>query len=359
MTWTRPLCSVLVRYADTPTSAPPASTIGGQTETNMAASTRSATDTRVPREYSGITKRTRALLARQEGLQVDFKKTQSAVTSGDLVSLANSPAGGTILVGVEEVDGDNGLQRGEIVGCSVDDSAKLTIVNKAQDCTPPIHVELYVENLGAGKPLMRVEVSPKANPFRPYCTKKGEYRTRVDGRNAALSPPQLLALFMEQEAHAFVQRFREAAHALERDVQEMEMRLQYEVEGVLGVAADATDLSEQAMASSEEATIGVRGLERGMAALSERVYEIDERVLALLRHAGVEDPIEAAQKRATRAQLESNIEEYLCSLKDKQPAVLSRLIRQATKNVYGRIPAKEDIEALARQVASRMGREVK
>jgi hypothetical protein len=61
------------------------------------------------------------------------------------------PAGLAILprplIGVREVAGRNGKQKGEPVGHPIDDDSRLQMMGKALSCSPPIQVEIFVENL--------------------------------------------------------------------------------------------------------------------------------------------------------------------------------------------------------------------
>lgn len=164
------------------------------------------------REYRGISRRARRLLLRPEGVDVDFKREINGIKSRDLVSFANSSIGGTILVGVDEYTSEDGLQRGKVVGCGVDDTARLSLINKATDCYPIVEIELVVENI-ARKPFFRIEIAPGSR--RPYCTQRGEYAIRADARSRALYPEELLAMFMDREGELFVSRFRDAVHQLE------------------------------------------------------------------------------------------------------------------------------------------------
>ena len=148
----------------------------------------------VKREYKRISRRAKSLLAKPEGVDVDFKREINGIKSRDLVSFANSPQGGAILVGVDEYTNIDGLQRGQVVGCDVDDSARLSLINKATDCYPIVDIELVVENI-SNKPFFRIEIPSGSK--RPYCTQRGEYAIRADARSRALYPEELLAMFME------------------------------------------------------------------------------------------------------------------------------------------------------------------
>lgn len=173
----------------------------------------------VQREYRGISQRAKSLLAIPEGIDVDFKREINGIKSRDLVSFANSLYGGAILVGVDEYTSKDGLQRGRVVGCEVDDGSRLSLINKATDCYPIVDIELIVENISS-KPFFRIEIAPGAK--RPYCTQRGEYAIRADARSRALYPEELLAMFMDREGELFVSRFREAVAQLEHRLGEMD-----------------------------------------------------------------------------------------------------------------------------------------
>lgn len=173
----------------------------------------------VKREYRGISQRAKRLLANPEGIDVDFKREINGIKSRDLVSFANSPHGGAILVGVDEYTSPDGLQRGRIVGCDVDDGARLSLINKATDCYPIVDLELVVENI-SNKPFFRLEIA--SGNKRPYCTQRGEYAIRADARSRALYPEELLAMFMDREGTLFLNRFREAVGQLEQRLGQMD-----------------------------------------------------------------------------------------------------------------------------------------
>ena len=136
------------------------------------------------REYRRLSRRTRLLLDAPEGVNVDFKREVQGVRSADLVAFANSPLGGTLLIGIDEYTSPDGVQRGRIVGCEVDDKARLLLVNKATECIPNVELRIYTENLSQAHPILRVEIP--SGHLKPYSTHGGEYRIRTDGRNRAL-----------------------------------------------------------------------------------------------------------------------------------------------------------------------------
>jgi ATP-dependent DNA helicase RecG len=166
-----------------------------------------ANDTKT-REFKRITTRSKGLLTKQEGLDVDFKSDLKGLHPEDLIAFANSPEGGAILIGVEEVRMDDGRQRGKVVGCPVGDGERLLIHNKAEDCIPPVEVMIFIENAATETPFFRVEIPSSSH--KPHCTRRGTYKIRGDGRSKALLPNRLLAIFMAAEGEEFIRRFTEA-----------------------------------------------------------------------------------------------------------------------------------------------------
>ncbi len=191
------------------------------------------------KEYRGLSRRTQSLLKISEGMNVDFKREVSGIKSRDLVAFANSPLGGTILAGVDEYTDIDGVQRGAIVGCEVDDNARLMVINKATDCLPTVEVGIFIENI-ARKPILRIEIPP--GPHKPYCTQRGEYCIRSDARVRALFPDELLAIFMDREGEQFLSRFRDAVLQLEQQVGSIRHALSA---GMLDVSRDIHDLDDQ------------------------------------------------------------------------------------------------------------------
>jgi hypothetical protein len=68
------------------------------------------------RNFQGISKRARTSLSGGESKDVDYKEKVKGLHAEDLVAFANSENGGAILIGVREVAGRNGKQKGEPVG---------------------------------------------------------------------------------------------------------------------------------------------------------------------------------------------------------------------------------------------------
>lgn len=165
--------------------------------------------------------RAKQLLAGAESYDVEFKDGLDGLKDSDLVAFANSRTGGTILVGVRDVDGENG-QYGKVIGCDVSDKSKLSILNRAGSCVPPIELEIYIEGVGQ-RPFLRIELP--SSPHKPHCTGGGRYSIRGNGRTNPLLPEQLLGLFMEREGEAFASRFREVIGPISEQLTRIEKRV--------------------------------------------------------------------------------------------------------------------------------------
>ncbi len=178
---------------------------------------------KVKTEYSGLSEKAEFLLGSQENRELDFKESAGGLSADDLVAFANSPTGGTILLGVRENKDLNGRQAAEIIGCEIGDKAKLSILGRAGSCMPAVEVFVIVENSEGKKPFLRVEIP--SGKSKPYCTSGGTYKIRGDARNNALTPDKLLELFMDTENAKFIDRFSNATHDLETDLHSLKTRL--------------------------------------------------------------------------------------------------------------------------------------
>ncbi len=262
------------------------------------------------KEYKRISRRTRLLLARSEGLDVDFKRDLVGVKHKTLIAFANSHAGGTILVGVEEYTSEDGLQRGRIVGCDVSDKGRLQIQNKALSCIPPLNIQIVTENINS-KPMLRIEVP--SGTQKPYCSQSGEYSIRADGRNRALQPGDMLHLFMERESEQFLQRFKYAVGKLEQHVEVMDNELRDGVDQMIeditrldkDTATILNELYGRSLDLKRETEYSKRhdhhverkiqrlkhGLDHKYKELARRIGDLNLKVDALLNHLQVEDPL--------------------------------------------------------------------
>lgn len=182
-------------------------------------------------EFKALTAKTRKLLDSPEGHDVDFKSDADGIKQKDLIAFANSANGGTILVGVQEYTNEDGVQRGRICGCTVDDVSALKIRNQAADCIPPLELEVITENINK-KAIFRIEI-PRSERA-PHCTKKGEYSIRSDRRTRGLFPEELLATFLQKESEQFLGKFRKAIAETEEKIDEMRLQL----------SADSTEIHD-------------------------------------------------------------------------------------------------------------------
>lgn len=199
--------------------------------------------------YMSISRKSRALLNRQEGLDVDFKMTIKAVEATDLVAFANSEKGGTILVGVGEAEDENSMQKGKIMGCPVGDKERLFVLSKAESCVPPVEVNLIIENY-ARKPFYRIEIP--SGKEKPYCTAGGTYKIRGDGRTNTLLPGRLLSLFIEKQSEIFFNRFREATKELGKSMLSSNSELQEELHDLLVKILNMEYLVENRLGNIQE-----------------------------------------------------------------------------------------------------------
>ncbi|PWB69652.1 MAG: hypothetical protein C3F07_19205 [Anaerolineales bacterium] len=136
---------------------------------------------------------TKRLLARPEGLKVDFKRDAESVKPDDLVAFANG-GGGTILIGVDEIKGANGVQRGKIVGCDASDRERNKIVSRANSCRPAIPVTITVETSGK-LAIIRVDIQKGGL----HCTSNGTYKIHRDGQNDIIDPTLMAEIIVQLE----------------------------------------------------------------------------------------------------------------------------------------------------------------
>jgi predicted HTH transcriptional regulator len=202
------------------------------------------TDVRV---LNGVSSKTRRLLANPEHVDVEFKRNHNAVTAEDLVAFANNK-GGTILVGVDEVEGPDGRQRGEVVGCEVSDRARNAIISRGSACRPTIQLSVVVENT-TRKPILRIEV--KEGERKPYSTPGGTYKIRAEGQNVAIDPSMMRAIILEAEADAFVARFKQAADEVISVLDDVHSSLADDLRTVQDLTQDAIAAAEQAAQAAE------------------------------------------------------------------------------------------------------------
>jgi ATP-dependent DNA helicase RecG len=272
-------------------------------------------------EFKGLSRRARLLLNRDEGYDVEFKRSLGGLDAHDIAAFANSEVGGAILIGIEEVATGEGRQEGRIRGCPVGDREKQSIINKAESCIPPVDIEIFVENSNR-TPFYRIEIPSGSR--KPYCTAGGTYKIRGDGRTKPLLPGRLLFMFVETESQKFIERFREATteletslmdtksrvieemHALLSTTESMEIRIERSLGRIFDSAANAEALSDEAMTLSDMALGGIDELYKRIEEIDNRSLPvIEEKIDALLNNFGIEDPNIARSRRQFKEMIEA------------------------------------------------------
>lgn len=272
-------------------------------------------------EYRTLSAKVRRLMAKPEDTEVEFKESLSSLSNEDLVAFANSPLGGSILVGVRESQNSFGRQFGQIVGCKVSDQGRLSILSKAESCVPPVELDIVVENTSR-KPFYRVDIPSGTD--KPYCTSGARYKIRGNGLNKPLLPSRLLAMFMESEAEDFFVKFRRATENLERELSEIKSRVLVQVNELLdgltmldskldhtfniasnteSLADDAMMLSGEAQGYSEESSELLNQIK------NKRLPDIEKKIDAVLEHFQIEDPVIAQERNLVQLKIASLYEE--------------------------------------------------
>lgn len=237
-------------------------------------------------EFKTISKEAKLILNGEEGYEVDWKRSMEGLDSEDIVAFANSKNGGAILIGVDEVKGKDGKQEAEIVGCKCNDKTKMGINTKAAHCIPPIVVEIFKENTNE-KPFYRLEIPSGEN--KPYCTQKGIYKIREDGNNRAITPNELLLMFMDLESDKFLKKFKEATKEIENNLFVVSKSIDESLNHLGDIVPQLKDLEEYA--SLSEQNLGVtEKIEDYVENIGADLNQNERRILALFDHFNIEDP---------------------------------------------------------------------
>lgn len=205
-----------------------------------------------------ISERTKESLAGGEGQLCDYKRSlaKKGLETSDIVAFANSRTGGAILIGVDEEETQEGVQRGRVVGCDVSDAAIQIIENKVSEIQPSLKVEITIENIDE-QPLIRIDVPSGEN--KPYRTARGLYVVRVGRRKNALGREELLDIFLNTEQESFFRAYNKATKLLEE-----------RIDGLVGFV----DMSTQETLSELE--VAVEGIKDEVSAL----HNYDDRDLS-------------------------------------------------------------------------------
>jgi hypothetical protein len=199
----------------------------------------------------------------------------------------------------------------------VGDHEKRKILDRAQQCVPPINVTVHVENR-TDKAFYRVEIP--SGPNKPYCTSGGTYKTRGDGRKNTLYPTSLLALFLETEGGEFLRRFQQVTSSLEQSVEatkeqitsdfgdlassvaQMEFNVGQSLERVTGTVDSAEENAMNANCSSEEALHLIEQVHSLIENYQDvQVGLISQKLDALLKHFCIEDPQITSKRQFVKA----------------------------------------------------------
>lgn len=246
-----------------------------------------------------LSERASRMLSSMESFDIEFKRSVNALEMVDLVAFANSPTGGTILLGVEETQ-VNGLQRGKVVGCAVDDVERNKIINKAASCIPPVKVDVFIETKD-GLDFFRVEVPSGVN--KPYCTAGGMYKIRGDGQNLTLGPNSLLNILLVREGNQFVSKYQDATVDLIDQIDgvgnDLESSISRMVDAVEKKLHSSTELLDylQARDAPERTSERRESAATRVAGIESMLQRLDVRVKAMLDHFSIEDPVSGQDER--------------------------------------------------------------
>jgi hypothetical protein len=131
------------------------------------------------------------LLSGEEQRLVAFKPSAAALEAEDLVALANTEDGGTIVLGLEPAPKRRRKAEPTVVGCSLTVATRKAIASLAQACVPPVEVTVS-EAVHQRKKLVRIDVAK--SDARPHCTASGTYVVRDGDAIVPLTRDRLEAL---------------------------------------------------------------------------------------------------------------------------------------------------------------------
>lgn len=254
-----------------------------------------------------------SLLEKNEGFDVEFKRISDAVDPDDLVAFANSTDGGFIVIGVSEVKDQMQDDRIEITGTKVGDHEKLKILNKAQDCLPPIEIDLAHHEY-SGKDLLVIAIPSGTN--KPYCTKRGVYKIRGDGRNQVLTQESMFHIFMEKEYNTFIERFKTATHELKDEITYMqniversESEINESLQGIFAEAEDAQATSQDVFSMTESMYSLIDGLQEQLHFQESHTNNLEEKIDLILTHLNIENPEVSRRKYFISTQIKDLLAE--------------------------------------------------
>jgi hypothetical protein len=267
-----------------------------------------------------------------------------------LVAFANSENGGAILIGVREISGRNGKQEGEPIGHMVDDDSRLQIMDKALSCSPPIQVEIFVENLD-NLPFYRIEIP--SGTHKPYSTNSGTYKIREDGRNNPLLPEQLLKMFLEQESEEFRSRFSEATGKLESSMTDT-LGLVENLEHVISEKIEEMGSSlGWAEYKASDAADTIETVQSQVTSLTRATKKQEQRIKAVIRKIGADDPVKQKIEEETLEIIIKKLKEepsFLAAVKQGKKVSVSATLSAETAEEIN----QEDLERLCSKAVEKI-----
>jgi hypothetical protein len=292
--------------------------------------------------------RAKALLAAGEGQTVDYKVEVGGLTPDDLCAFANTKQGGAVLLGVAEAREPDGREFGEPVGCSVDDSSKLALLNKALSCHPPISVTIHPESAGKIS-FLRVEIKPSETG--PHCTPRGTYLSRVGSRNAALLPPALLAMFLEREAGAFQTRFSQAAQEITASISETAEAVAVLQKDIGKRIEDISDQLGWSDSMFDDTGDKVDRVEALLHELTRRAVDTGSRLRAIAAGTKSEDPVKERAVTEAKEALRTTLLENLDMIKN---ARTGDKLEMRTSGAIAEELSQDDIQALFSEIVEEL-----
>lgn len=194
-------------------------------------------------DYPEIRPETRALLENPETREIEYKQSIAGLDASDMVAFANAN-GGTILIGVQEIEDESGRQRGEIVGQrgSFDDNRN-AMNSMASSCRPPLNITIVREQDG-DKFIYRVDIEKHSSGL--CCTSGGRYVRREDGSKKAIDPTTITAIVLEKESTKFIQQLEESGRAFVEELSSGQESLNIQIREVQLAAQTAIEAAERA-----------------------------------------------------------------------------------------------------------------
>lgn len=242
---------------------------------------------KIKQTFETITKITKEFLQSGENEKVDYKRDLKGLKSEDLVAFANSDNGGTILIGIDEKSNGK-TQVGEIYGCDTSDKSRLVIMSKALACIPPISLSIIIENTG-DKPIFRLEIPSGIQ--KPYCTSGGTYKIRKDGRNAVLTPNELLDIYLIKEAKKFNNQFKKATKHLVKNIDNVTSTIDFMQSTISSKVENISNLLDWTESSASDTKSTVDTIDSYVRTILKEQRNIDIRVKSIIEHNEIKDPV--------------------------------------------------------------------